>query len=38
MSRDDWPHLTRTFTFGGDSETKAELNEIIRRSLALWPA
>ena len=35
LSLDDWKHLTSTFTFGsGDS--KAELDEIIRQSLALW--
>jgi hypothetical protein len=36
LSPDDWKHLTGTFTFGSDSETKAELDEIIRQSLALW--
>lgn len=35
LSRDDWQHLTGTFTFGG-GETKAELDEIVRQSLALW--
>ena len=35
LSRDDWQHLTDTFTFGG-GESKAELDEIIRQSLALW--
>ena len=35
LSLDNWQHLTGTFTFGsGDS--KAELDEIIRQSLALW--
>jgi len=38
LSRPDWLHLTGSFTFGGASETKAELDEIIRRSLVLWPA
>jgi hypothetical protein len=32
----DWRHLTGTFTFGG-GDSKAELDEIIRQSLALWP-
>ena len=36
LSLDDWKHLTGSFTFGGDSDTKAELDEIIRQSLALW--
>ena len=37
LSRDDWQHLTGSFTFGsGDS--KAELDEIIRQSKALWTA
>ena len=35
LSFDDWQHLTGTFTFGG-GESKAELDEIIRQSLALW--
>ena len=35
LSRDDWKHLTGTFTFGG-GDSKAELDEIIRQSLALW--
>jgi len=37
LSLDDWKHLTGTFTFGS-GDTKAELDEIIRQSLALWPA
>jgi hypothetical protein len=37
LTRDDWRHLTGTFTFGG-GDSKAELDEIIRQSLALWPA
>ncbi|MBF8253346.1 MAG: hypothetical protein HW373_41 [Deltaproteobacteria bacterium] len=36
LSREDWQHLTATFTFGSGS-TKAELDEIIRQSLVLWP-
>ena len=35
LSREDWQHLTSTFTFGG-GDSKAELDEIIRQSLALW--
>ena len=35
LALDDWKHLTGTFTFGG-GESKAELDEIIRQSLALW--
>ncbi|MCX6929395.1 MAG: hypothetical protein NT154_40200, partial [Verrucomicrobia bacterium] len=35
LSLDDWKHLTGTFTFGS-GPTKAELDEIIRQSLALW--
>ena len=37
LTRADWQHLTASFTFGS-GETKAELDEIIRQSLALWPA
>ena len=36
LSLDDWKHLTGTFTFGS-GPTKAELDEIIRQTLALWP-
>ena len=32
----DWEHLTGTFTFGGESESKQELDEIIRRSREGW--
>jgi hypothetical protein len=35
LSLDDWKHLTGTFTFGSGA-TKAELDEIIRQSLAMW--
>jgi len=35
LSFEDWKQLTGTFTFGS-GETKAELDEIIRQSLALW--
>ena len=35
LSPDDWQHLTGTFTFGG-GDSKAELDEIIRQSLAIW--
>jgi hypothetical protein len=35
LSLEDWKHLTGTFTFGS-GETKAELDEIIRQSLANW--
>lgn len=34
----DWEHLTGTFTFGGDSDSKAELDEIIRLSREAWSA
>ena len=34
----DWAHLTGTFTFGGDSDSKAGLDEIIRLSAAGWDA
>ena len=33
LSLDDWKHLTGTFTFGS-GESKAELDEIIRQSIA----
>ncbi len=34
----DWAHLTGTFTFGGESDSKAELDEIIRLSRQMWTA
>jgi hypothetical protein len=37
LSREDWVHLTGTFTYGS-GETKAELDEIIRQSRQLWAA
>jgi len=37
LDADDWRHLTGTFTYG-NGDSKAELDEIIRRSLSLWPA
>jgi hypothetical protein len=36
LSLEDWRHLTGTFTFGS-GHTKEELDEIIRRSVAIWP-
>ena len=35
LNQADWQHLTGSFTFGS-GETKAELDEIIRQSRALW--
>ena len=35
LALEDWQHLTGTFTFGG-GDSKAELDEIIRQSRALW--
>jgi hypothetical protein len=35
LSLEDWKHLTGTFTFGG-GDSKAELDEIIRQSFALF--
>lgn len=32
----DWAHLTGSFTFGGGSDSKADLDEIIRLSHPLW--
>jgi hypothetical protein len=34
-SLQNWQHLTGTFIYG-NGPTKEELDEIIRRSLALW--
>lgn len=36
LDKADWEHLTGTFTFGGDSASKAELDEIIRLSRESW--
>ena len=35
LDPDDWRHLTGTFTYGG-GESKADLDEIIARSIELW--
>ncbi len=35
LTLDDWKYLTGTFTFGS-GETKAELDKIIRQSIAPW--
>jgi hypothetical protein len=35
LSREDWEHLTGTFTYGS-GPTREELDEIIRQSLGLW--
>ena len=35
LNREDWEHLTGTFTFG-NGLTKTELDEIIRQSRAIW--
>lgn len=36
LDADDWRHLTGTFTFGGESDSKGELDEIIRLSHEQW--
>lgn len=36
LSKVDWEYLTSTFIFGGESDTKAELDEIIQISKDLW--
>lgn len=36
LDKSDWEYLTSTFTFGGDSETKIELDEFIRLSREMW--
>ena len=33
LTDEEWSHLTSTFTFGGDTETRQELTEIIELSL-----
>ena len=35
LDGDDCQHLTGTFTYGS-GDTKAEVDEIIRRSIELW--
>ncbi len=36
LDKSDWEYLTSTFTFGGASETKAELDRIIALSREMW--
>jgi hypothetical protein len=36
LNAEDWEHLTSTFTYGGDSDSKADLDEIIRLSKEFW--
>ncbi|HPI19212.1 MAG TPA: hypothetical protein PKY56_02480 [Candidatus Kapabacteria bacterium] len=36
LSFDDWQYISSTFTFGGESDTKAELDEVISKSIDLW--
>ncbi|MBV9658083.1 MAG: N-6 DNA methylase [Verrucomicrobia bacterium] len=36
LSLEDWRHLTGSFIYGGDSDSKADLDEIIRFSLTDW--
>jgi len=36
LDKSDWEYLTSTFTFGGESETKKELDQIIKISLEKW--
>jgi len=36
LNKSDWEYLTSTFTFGGASETKAELDKIIALSREMW--
>ncbi len=36
LNKSDWEYLTSTFTFGGASETKAELDRIIALSREMW--
>ncbi|MBA2422651.1 MAG: hypothetical protein H0V61_05445 [Chitinophagales bacterium] len=32
----DWEHMTATFIYGGESETKKELDEIIKLSKEIY--
>ena len=36
LDKNDWEYLTSTFVYGGESETKAELDEIIKISKEKW--
>jgi hypothetical protein len=38
LSLEDWKHLTGTFMFGGQSASKAELDEIISLENVILPA
>ena len=36
LNREDWEYLCSTFIYGADSETKKELDSIIKRSIELY--
>ena len=36
LNLDDWKYVCSTFTYGAESETKAELDAIIQKSIEIW--
>ncbi|MBE2190041.1 MAG: hypothetical protein IAE98_11285, partial [Candidatus Kapabacteria bacterium] len=36
LTKDEWKHITSTFTYGDGSETKAEMDDFIKASFDIW--
>ncbi len=36
LTKDEWEHITSTFTYGDGSETKAEMDDFIKASFDIW--
>lgn len=36
LNLDDWKYICSTFTYGAESDTKAELDAIIQKSIEIW--
>jgi hypothetical protein len=36
LTAEEWQHIVSTFSYGGDSDTKQELDAVIAASLALF--
>lgn len=36
LEKSEWEYITQTFIYGSESDTKAELDEIVRFSIELW--
>jgi hypothetical protein len=36
LTKDEWKHITSTFTYGEGSDTKAEMDDFIKASFDIW--